>query len=474
MGTFPGITGQGKLILKNGTQDGKNRISSALVLVNGKQVLGPSDFNQQVYNKEVPIKLSENNSISVELRSGPGGNLTIRVVQQVTADAAAVIGPAGGIINTPDDNVTIAVPPGDLTSETILTISYSYGDLSLGQIGKLIELGPDGLLFQSPVTLILKFDPVAIPGNVSENDLFIGRLGEFESWDILDGPQVDLIGKEVAVDITHLSTYGILYSVNADVSTFKLEFPLQGYTPYTVPISTVFDHSNATATSYKPDGKVVAFTGEAAIGTKDASGNYVNASVFYYPSQFGACYGFRSDNNTTYSINDHYTGANYLYYDGHPAFDYSVNGINVKAAASGKVVYAGWENANNHKQGFGQYVKIDHGNGYQTLYGHLSQIFVSVGKQSNLPSSLAYQEIQETPVEHICTSRFGIISYLWILMDGKVHTKTHIRYQIIICGKVDPKVLGSLSSKAIPVSRGMGFSQTHRMDIGLCSLNQFL
>jgi murein DD-endopeptidase MepM/ murein hydrolase activator NlpD len=47
----------------------------------------------------------------------------------------------------------------------------------------------------------------------------------------------------------------------------------------------------------------------------------------------------------------------------------------VAAAADGEVIYAGWEN------GFGNTVKIMHANGYSTLYGHLSKIFVKVGQK---------------------------------------------------------------------------------------------
>ncbi len=49
-------------------------------------------------------------------------------------------------------------------------------------------------------------------------------------------------------------------------------------------------------------------------------------------------------------------------------------GTPVKAADNGYVVVAGWSNA-----GYGNYVVIDHGNGLQTLYGHLSRIFVKPG-----------------------------------------------------------------------------------------------
>jgi murein DD-endopeptidase MepM/ murein hydrolase activator NlpD len=49
-------------------------------------------------------------------------------------------------------------------------------------------------------------------------------------------------------------------------------------------------------------------------------------------------------------------------------------GTPVKAADTGYVVVAGWSG-----DGYGNYIVIDHGNGYQTLYGHLSKIFVRVG-----------------------------------------------------------------------------------------------
>jgi murein DD-endopeptidase MepM/ murein hydrolase activator NlpD len=50
-------------------------------------------------------------------------------------------------------------------------------------------------------------------------------------------------------------------------------------------------------------------------------------------------------------------------------------GAQVKAADSGYVVESGWSN-----EGYGNYVVIDHRNGFQTLYGHLSRIFVTAGE----------------------------------------------------------------------------------------------
>ena len=59
----------------------------------------------------------------------------------------------------------------------------------------------------------------------------------------------------------------------------------------------------------------------------------------------------------------------------HPGQDISaVPGTPVVAAGEGTVTYAGWKN------GYGQLVEIDHGNGLTTRYGHLSQIEATVGQ----------------------------------------------------------------------------------------------
>jgi murein DD-endopeptidase MepM/ murein hydrolase activator NlpD len=49
-------------------------------------------------------------------------------------------------------------------------------------------------------------------------------------------------------------------------------------------------------------------------------------------------------------------------------------GAPVKASDSGYVVTAGWSDV-----GYGYYVVLDHGNGFQTLYAHLSRYFVAAG-----------------------------------------------------------------------------------------------
>ncbi len=62
-------------------------------------------------------------------------------------------------------------------------------------------------------------------------------------------------------------------------------------------------------------------------------------------------------------------------YDWHPGIDIAVDfGTPVYAAAAGTVEEAGWNG------GYGRYVRLDHGNGYETAYGHMSGIAVTSGE----------------------------------------------------------------------------------------------
>lgn len=50
-------------------------------------------------------------------------------------------------------------------------------------------------------------------------------------------------------------------------------------------------------------------------------------------------------------------------------------GTTIAAAAGGKVTFSGWDN-----YGLGYCVKIDHGNGVVTVYGHCSKLYVKAGQ----------------------------------------------------------------------------------------------
>ncbi|HYK75726.1 MAG TPA: M23 family metallopeptidase [Daejeonella sp.] len=62
--------------------------------------------------------------------------------------------------------------------------------------------------------------------------------------------------------------------------------------------------------------------------------------------------------------------------DFHSGLDFKGNkGDEVRSTANGKVIHAGWY------QGYGNCVRVEHKNGFETLYGHLSKIDVKEGQK---------------------------------------------------------------------------------------------
>lgn len=94
--------------------------------------------------------------------------------------------------------------------------------------------------------------------------------------------------------------------------------------------------------------------------------NSVGFTPMGYPriSAMTSSFGFRSDPfNTAHA-------------EFHPGIDFTGHrGDVAKCTANGRVVSAGWNG------GYGNCVRVAHSNGYETLYGHLSKITVSVGQK---------------------------------------------------------------------------------------------
>lgn len=70
-------------------------------------------------------------------------------------------------------------------------------------------------------------------------------------------------------------------------------------------------------------------------------------------------------------------------YDQHTGIDYGLHYQPVLAAYPGEVTYADWSDKDNHRTGYGLYVKLEHKEEYekyQTLYGHLSSLTVQFGQ----------------------------------------------------------------------------------------------
>ena len=62
----------------------------------------------------------------------------------------------------------------------------------------------------------------------------------------------------------------------------------------------------------------------------------------------------------------------------------AAGGTTIVATAGGTVTYAGWNSG-----GYGNLVKIDHGNGVETYYGHCSKVYVKKGQQVEAGEKIA-------------------------------------------------------------------------------------
>ncbi len=230
--SFPGIAGKGKLIIINGDKgddhrrgemhkkdshrskdcdnDDNHRVSSALISINGHLILGPKDFSQERYIIEVPVRLKENNSISVDLRSKPGSYLTVQVAQEVQVDAAAVIGPEGGGIEAPSGD-GIYIPPGALSQPYLFQLNRvpieSFANVPNGAtIVGAVEVLPDGVVLNSPATLYIQSNGPTIPqGTIVPIFTYLPIEGQysFEQW----FGKADNEGVIISYSISHLSIF---------------------------------------------------------------------------------------------------------------------------------------------------------------------------------------------------------------------------------------------------------------------------
>ena len=74
------------------------------------------------------------------------------------------------------------------------------------------------------------------------------------------------------------------------------------------------------------------------------------------------------------------------YWSGHLGIDIAAGeGAPIYAADSGVVVFAGWATG-----GYGNMVMIDHGNGYQTVYAHMSSVSAGCGRSVGQGSIIGY------------------------------------------------------------------------------------
>lgn len=180
---FSAVPGEGRIIVKSGAQTDRDRVvdtvSSAVIVLNGAQIFGPSDFNQQVHLLVAPVNFLDNNSLLVELAGSPGSYLTIELVQEgvqlpnVTISASpmtimfgesstltwnctnvdsciiepdiGVVDPSGSITISPTTTTTYTItasnPGGSATASVTITVIYPQPTVSISANPDTVQIG---------------------------------------------------------------------------------------------------------------------------------------------------------------------------------------------------------------------------------------------------------------------------------------------------------------------------------------------
>lgn len=163
----------------------------------------------------------------------------------------------------------------------------------------------------------------------------------------------DLKGKvtKLNVEVKSEKVNNIDNTTSIDTANNILNDIVDRNQPVELPKATV---SNTTTTSKKTSTNTTAKASSSVASTAAAQGG-----IWPTVSRYISCrFGWRPE------FGDFHTGTDIAGHAGDPIYAYK----------SGTVIFAGWGGS------YGNLVKIDHGNGFQTWYAHNSKILVSVGQ----------------------------------------------------------------------------------------------
>ncbi len=117
----------------------------------------------------------------------------------------ASIGESGGILNSADGRLTVAIPAGALSSSTEISIQPVTNEAPLG-IGSGYRLLPEGITFTKPAELTLHYDDQLLQQS-PEDFLWIVTQASNRSWNAMLKSVPDKNAKTVTVTTAHFSDY---------------------------------------------------------------------------------------------------------------------------------------------------------------------------------------------------------------------------------------------------------------------------
>lgn len=265
-----------------------------------------------------------------EVASTPVTDITLPEISMAGADFA----PVRGI------ELDTTIPEG--TRQYAVKYTVEEGD-SIFAIAKKFSLQPETILYAN--FDLLNDDPTFLsPGwrlTIPPTD------GVYYQWK--EGDSLEKLAEKYYVDVEDILTWPSNRLDITTPNTSGLEYVMipGGYREIQSWITPLEYAARSGAT------RVIAGEG----GCQAPSSGPVGTTAFMTPTGGYEVSGF--------DFTNYHLGVDLTAYEGSPIY----------AADNGTVLYAGWNTS-----GYGNLIVIDHNNGYETLYAHLSQIYVTCGQ----------------------------------------------------------------------------------------------
>lgn len=156
---------------------------------------------------------------------------------QATASATAVgvptdnavsrtLGPDGGRVGTPDGKISLDIPAGALTANTVIGIQ-PLTNLAHGKRGGAYRLTPDGQTFLKPVTLTFGYTDQDLLGTAADL-LGVAFQTKDGYWQWAGSGTIDTTAKTLSIGVTHFTDFSKVagLQIRPDQKTVKVKTSL--------------------------------------------------------------------------------------------------------------------------------------------------------------------------------------------------------------------------------------------------------
>lgn len=258
-----------------------------------------------VKGKKVEVTLDFDAEKSIHWTKGQGFIMhpTIEIESVAEYDGAAIITPSGGNVSTIDGSVNAYIPAGALSGDVIMTIStveqselplLNAPDLAI--VGNGYIFGPEGTVFDSPVTLTFHYNETEVATLGMEDNLQLYYFDPALSQWVQVPAVVHPYSNEIKTTTNHFSLYAVAVAAKCDdgiANGSEEAIDCGGTCPSQCVDCTGYNFGNASSSHlYSFSDPVVANTAQEAlaeyatykgvdVSTLDSPDEYMEAVAYY-------------------------------------------------------------------------------------------------------------------------------------------------------------------------------------------------